>query len=98
IIVDNSYSAATGGQELLSSRADSAFRNTRNSIERAVRGIGTNWVRLLTDTYKISKMKDTLLSAIRVRQAGPKVIIAQSECMLNKQRRIRPLTAAAINQ
>jgi indolepyruvate ferredoxin oxidoreductase alpha subunit len=27
---------------------------------------------------------------------GPKVIVAQSECMLNKQRRVRPLTAKAI--
>src|SRR6266498_5905353 len=34
------------------------------------------------------------LTAVR----GPKVIIAQSECMLNKERRVRPLTRKAAQQ
>jgi indolepyruvate ferredoxin oxidoreductase alpha subunit len=36
-----------------------------------------------------------LKEALTTRQPGPKVIVAQSECMLNKQRRLRPLMAAA---
>jgi indolepyruvate ferredoxin oxidoreductase, alpha subunit len=91
IVVDNGYSAATGGQDLLSSAADNTMRATKNPIEKAVRGVGVNWVRTLTRTYDVGKMRDTLKEALTTAVKGPKVIIAQSECMLNKQRRERPL-------
>src|SRR6202008_661415 len=96
IVVDNGYAAATGGQEVLSSAADNAMRSTRNPIEKAVRGVGVNWVRTLTRTYDVAKMRDTLKEALTTAVKGPKVIIAQSECMLNKQRRVRPLMNKAI--
>ncbi len=91
IVVDNGYSAATGGQDVLSSAADNGMRSTRNPIEKAVRGVGVNWVRTLTRTYDVAKMRDTLKEALTTATKGPKIIIAQSECMLNKQRRERPL-------
>jgi indolepyruvate ferredoxin oxidoreductase, alpha subunit len=91
IVVDNGYAAATGGQDVLSSAADNTMRSTKNPIEKAVRGVGVNWVRTLTRTYDVAKMRDTLKEALTTAVKGPKVIIAQSECMLNKQRRIRPL-------
>ena len=91
IVVDNGYSAATGGQDVLSSAADNRMRSTRHSIEKAVRGVGVDWVRTLTRTYEVAKMRDTLKEALTTSVKGPKVIIAQSECMLNKQRRERPL-------
>ena len=91
IVVDNGYSAATGGQDVLSSAADNTLRATRHPIERAVRGVGVDWVRTLTRTYDVARMRDTLKEALTTAAKGPKVIIAQSECMLNKQRRERPL-------
>jgi indolepyruvate ferredoxin oxidoreductase alpha subunit len=91
IVVDNGYAAATGGQDVLSSAADNALRATRHSIETAVRGVGVTWVRTLTRTYDVAKMRDTLKEALTTTVKGPKVIVAQSECMLNKQRRVRPL-------
>ena len=91
IVVDNGYSAATGGQDVLSSKADNLMRSTRNPIEKAVRGVGVDWVRTLTRTYDVAKMRDTLKEALTTAVKGPKIIIAQSECMLNKQRRERPL-------
>ncbi len=91
IVVDNGYAAATGGQDVLSSAASNAMRSTRNPIEKAVRGVGVNWVRTITHTYDVAKMRDTLKEALTTAAKGPKVIIAQSECMLNKQRRERPL-------
>jgi indolepyruvate ferredoxin oxidoreductase alpha subunit len=91
IIVDNGYSAATGGQDVLSSAADNAQRSTRNSIEKAVRGLGVSWVRTITRTYDVARMRDTLKEALTTALKGPKVIVAQSECMLNRQRRERPL-------
>jgi indolepyruvate ferredoxin oxidoreductase alpha subunit len=41
-------------------------------------------------------MRDTLREALTTPEKGPKVIVAQSECMLNKQRRVRPLMNSAI--
>ncbi len=98
VIVDNGYSAATGGQDLLSSAADNAIRATKNPIEKAVRGVGVDWVRTITRTYDLAAMRDTLREALTTPQKGPKVIIAQSECMLNRQRRERPLAAQAVEQ
>lgn len=96
IIVDNGYSAATGGQDILSSRAENPVRRTKHPIERAVRGIGAAWVKTLTRTYDVAKVRDTLREALTSRDRGPKVIIAQSECQLNRQRRVKPAMQKAI--
>jgi indolepyruvate ferredoxin oxidoreductase alpha subunit len=96
VIVDNGYTSATGGQDILSSGADNKIRSTHNSIEKAVRGVGVEWVRTITHTYNVSQMRDTLREALTTPEKGPKVIVAQSECMLNKQRRVRPLMNKAI--
>ena len=96
IIVDNYYSAATGGQDLMSSRADNATKATKNPISKALRGIGITWVRQIDRTYDVAKMRDTIREALTTPEKGPKVIVASSECMLNKQRREKPLVAQAI--
>ncbi len=98
IIVDNGYSAATGGQDILSSRAKNSTRTTFHPIEQAVRGIGVSWVRTLTRTYDVARMRDTLKDALTSPEKGPKVIVAQSECMLNRQRRIKPHLAQAVRE
>ena len=41
-------------------------------------------------------MRDTLREALTTKAGGPKIVVASSECMLNKQRRVRPLLAKAI--
>jgi indolepyruvate ferredoxin oxidoreductase, alpha subunit len=96
VVVDNSYTAATGGQDILSSKADNPLRATNKSIERAVTGVGIDWVRTITHTYSIEQMRAALREALTTRQRGPKVIIAQSECMLNLQRRLKPQVHDAI--
>jgi indolepyruvate ferredoxin oxidoreductase, alpha subunit len=96
IIIDNGYSAATGGQDNLSSAADNSWRSTKNSIEHAVRGVGVHWIRTIANTYNVAQMRDTLVEALLTTKQGPKVIVARSECMLNKQRRERPLLAKRI--
>ncbi len=97
VVVDNYYSAATGGQDILSSRATSR-RNTGNPIARAVRGVGVKWVREVTRTYDLTRMVGVLREALTTREKGPKVIVASSECMLNRQRRERPLMAKAARE
>ncbi|MBY0323051.1 MAG: indolepyruvate ferredoxin oxidoreductase subunit alpha [Reyranella sp.] len=96
LIVDNHYSAATGGQDLLSSRANNRSRSTRHAITEAVKGMGVDWVRQIDRTYDVARVRDTLKEALTTEQAGPKVIVASSECMLNRQRRERPLFAKAV--
>lgn len=98
IIIDNGYSAATGGQDILSSRATNETRATNHPIEKAVRGLGIGWVRTLTRTYDVARMRDTLRQALTSPEKGPKVIVAQSECMLNKQRRVEPLIVKAAKE
>ncbi|CAN7539228.1 thiamine pyrophosphate-dependent enzyme [Neorhizobium tomejilense] len=90
LVVDNFYSAATGGQDILSSRAINPNRKTNNSIVNAVKGIGATWVRQIDRTYDVAKMRDTLKEALTSKEKGPKIIVASSECMLNKQRRVKP--------
>ena len=96
VIVDNGYSAATGGQDNLSSLARLPERTTGKSIEKAVRGVGVEWVRGVRRTYDVARMRAVLREALTTPEKGPKVIVAQSECMLNKQRREKPLVAAAV--
>ncbi len=96
VVVDNGYSAATGGQDLPSSKAINTIRSTNHPIEQAVRGVGVKWARTVSNTYSLSQMRDTLRDALTTREKGPKVIVAQSECMLNRQRREKPLIRGLI--
>ncbi|RDK09410.1 indolepyruvate ferredoxin oxidoreductase subunit alpha [Cupriavidus lacunae] len=96
IVVDNSYTSATGGQDILSSTALNDTRSTGHAIEDAVKGVGVKWVRTIRRTYDLKAMKATLKEALTTGAKGPKVLIAQSECMLNKQRREKPKTRKAI--
>jgi indolepyruvate ferredoxin oxidoreductase alpha subunit len=97
IVVDNYYSAATGGQDIPSSRAKNRSRQTNNPIASAVKGVGAKWVRQIDSTYDVKRMRDTLREALTTPEKGPKIIVASSECMLNRQRRERPLVAKAIS-
>jgi indolepyruvate ferredoxin oxidoreductase alpha subunit len=90
MVIDNGYSAATGGQDVMSSKAVNAIRSTNNPIEKAVRGVGVKWAKTVTNTYSLTQMRDVLREALTTKEKGPKVIVAQSECQLNKQRRIKP--------
>ena len=95
VIIDNGYSAATGGQDIPSSRAASAHRQGNNSIVAAVRGVGVRWVRR-TQTYNMRETLRVLREALTTGYRGPKVIVAEGECQLNRQRRVAPLRRQAI--
>ena len=106
IVINNGYSAATGGQDIpslvkptakiaVTVDAKSAQRNDEQSIEAACRGAGVEWVRTVS-TYDLDRMKTTLREALASKQPGLKVIVAEGECMLNKQRRVKPIMKRAI--
>src|SRR4029079_291886 len=75
----------------MSSRALNPARATNNTIVSAVKGVGVKWVRHLDRTYDVGRMREILRDALTTKESGPKVIVASSECMLNKQRRVKPL-------
>ena len=91
LVVDNGYSAATGGQDIPSSEASNPIRTTHIPIANAVRGVGVKWLRTITRTYDVAQMRETLREALTTKEKGPKVIVAQSECALNRERREKPL-------
>jgi indolepyruvate ferredoxin oxidoreductase, alpha subunit len=96
VIIDNNYSAATGGQDIPSSRWPNEHRQGNNSIVDAVRGVGVKWVRH-TRTYDMAGTLKVLREALTTQFRGPKVIVAEGECQLNRQRRVRPLMRKAID-
>jgi indolepyruvate ferredoxin oxidoreductase, alpha subunit len=90
VVVDNAYAAATGGQDLLSSQAATPGRSTQHPIEKAARGVGVEWARTIDDTYDVGRVRDTFTEALTTKEGGPKLVVMQSECQLNRQRRVKP--------
>ena len=72
-------------------------RQETQSIEKACEGAGVQWIRTMS-TYDINSMKNTLREALSTDTPGLKVIVAEGECMLNKQRRVRPIMEQAIKE
>ncbi|HEU4414289.1 MAG TPA: indolepyruvate ferredoxin oxidoreductase subunit alpha [Candidatus Angelobacter sp.] len=98
VVVDNSYTAATGGQDILSSKASNPIRTTRLSIADAVRGVGVKWVKTISRTYDVDAVREVFREALTTKEKGPKVIVAQSECALNEQRRLKPLVKKQLDE
>ena len=90
VVMKNGYSSATGTQDILSSTGDM-------TIERALQGVGVRWVRTV-DNYRVGAVARTLEEAMTTEFRGLKVIIADGECQLERQRRLRPRLAAALSR
>jgi indolepyruvate ferredoxin oxidoreductase, alpha subunit len=88
IVMQNGYASATGQQYLPSSSANRSGTPTGISIEKTLRSLGVRWLRTVR-TYSVDKMVTTLKEAMRTAEKGLKVIIADGECMLARQRRLR---------
>jgi len=88
VIMQNGYASATGQQFLPSSSAHRTGASTGISIEKTLRALGVSWLRTVR-SYSVGKMAATLKEAMRSAERGLKVIIADGECMLARQRRIR---------
>jgi indolepyruvate ferredoxin oxidoreductase, alpha subunit len=95
VIMNNGYTSATGAQAIPSSPHEPEAKMTGMSIEAALKGIGVNWIKRVT-TFHVGEMSKTLKDAMTSSYNGLKVVIAESECQLEKQRRLRPLVTAAL--
>jgi indolepyruvate ferredoxin oxidoreductase alpha subunit len=96
VIMKNGYSSATGTQELPSSPQHSAAKSDAMSIERALAGVGVKWQRTV-DNYRVGEVAKTLKEAMTADYKGLKVIVAEGECQLERQRRLRPQLAQKLD-
>jgi len=92
VIMKNGYSSATGTQELPSSPQHSEFKSGDMAIERALSGVGVGWVKTV-DNYRVGEVTKVLKDAMSTDYKGLKVIIAEGECQLERQRKLRPVVA-----
>ena len=105
VVMKNGYTSATGTQDLVSSpapgaklaAAEKSATGSERTIENTLAGIGVKWLKTV-HTYRVSEMKAALQAAITSPDKGLKVIVAEGECQLERQRRIRPLRAAALER
>jgi indolepyruvate ferredoxin oxidoreductase alpha subunit len=105
LIMKNGYTSATGTQDLVSTpTADSrraaqgrSSTATEMTIESTLRGIGVGWLKTV-HTYGVAGMRDALREALTTTTGGLKVIVAEGECQLERQRRVKPVRAAALQR
>ena len=105
VIFKNGYTSATGTQELISTPDEDdkvAAQDKQQSlvhrnltIEKTLTGMGVQWMRTV-HTYHVEKMRRTFDEAFTSDFNGLKVIIAEGECQLERQRRIRPWIAGLL--
>jgi indolepyruvate ferredoxin oxidoreductase alpha subunit len=103
VVMKNGYTSATGTQELISSPEELLKRHagagsathTEATIENTLAGLGVRWLRTV-HTYGVGTMRATLKEALTTDAPGLKVIVAEGECQLERQRRIRPMNAEAL--
>ncbi len=88
IVMQNGYASATGQQYIPSSTTNRDGPTPGVGIEQTLRAMGVKWLRTVR-TYGVSTMVKTLKEAMRTAEKGLKVIIADGECQLARQRRVR---------
>lgn len=107
LIFKNGYSSATGTQELISTPAGAmkhdaadkqqSLTHTNTTIESTLKGLGVQWMRTV-HTYRVREMRRTLTEAFTSDFNGLKVIVAEGECQLERQRRIKPWIAGLLKK
>ena len=105
IIMKNGYASATGTQELISSPSEEAREeavgesstHADRTIENTLTGMGVKWLRTVNN-YKVGEVAKTFKQAMTSKEKGLKVIVAEGECQLERQRRLRPQVAKSLSK
>jgi len=101
----NGYASATGTQELISTPDEEAraaavgnsATHSDRTIEDTLSGLGVKWLRTV-DNYDVGAMSKTYKEAMTTGEKGLKVIVAEGECQLERQRRLRPVVAKNLSE
>ena len=107
LIFKNGYTSATGTQDIISSPDEEvkeravdkqqSLVDKNQTIEATLKGMGIGWMRTVT-TYDVANVRKTLIEAFTSDFNGLKVIIAEGECQLERQRRIKPWIAGLLRK
>ncbi len=107
LIFKNGYTSATGTQDIISTPDDEmkeravdkqqSLVDKNQTIEATLTGLGVKWMRTVT-TYDVERMRKTLTEALTSDFNGLKVVIAEGECQLERQRRIKPWIASLLKK
>jgi indolepyruvate ferredoxin oxidoreductase, alpha subunit len=107
IVMQNGYTSATGQQYMPSSAPSlpspasgggkGGDQAPRMDVETTLRSMGVKWLRKVR-TYSVAAMMATLKEAMRTADRGLKVIIADGECQLARQRRVRAENAEKLKR
>jgi indolepyruvate ferredoxin oxidoreductase alpha subunit len=97
IIMQNGFASATGLQYLPSSVGHRDGGTGGVEIERALRALGVKWLKTIR-SYSVATMVTTLREAMKTKAKGLKVIIADGECQLARQRRVRAVDAGRLER
>jgi indolepyruvate ferredoxin oxidoreductase alpha subunit len=105
LIFKNGYTSATGTQDIISTPGDDGADapaepapsrvHLNTTIEKTLQGLGVQWLRTV-HTYRVEQMRKTLVEAFTSDFDGLKVIVAEGECQLERQRRIKPWLAGLL--
>ena len=88
VIMQNGFTSATGQQFIPSSEKGRGGRNPGMSIEKTLKSLGVPWLRTVR-TYSVAEMVEALREALTTPEKGLKIIIADGECQLARQRRLK---------
>ena len=97
IVMQNGYASATGQQYIPSSVTSRDGPTPGVDIEQTLRIMGVKWLRTVR-SYSVAVMAKTLKEAMRTAERGLKVIIADGECQLARQRRVRAEDAVKLER
>jgi indolepyruvate ferredoxin oxidoreductase, alpha subunit len=105
VIMKNGYASATGTQELLSSPPEDArmvaigqsAAHADRTIEDTLTGLGVKWLRTVNN-YKVGEVAKVYKEAMSTDYKGLKVIVAEGECQLERQRRLKPAVAGKLSR
>ena len=107
LIFKNGYTSATGTQDIINTPTElskdatsdkrQSLAHTNHVIETTLEGMGVKWLRTV-HTYEVAKMQATLTEAFTTDFQGLKVIVAEGECQLERQRRIKPWLASLLSK
>ncbi|MDH4376368.1 MAG: indolepyruvate ferredoxin oxidoreductase subunit alpha [Ramlibacter sp.] len=107
LIFKNGYTSATGTQDIISTPDEAAksgapdkrasLAHTNRTIESTLSGLGVKWLRTV-NSYDVHGMRATLTEAMTTPFNGLKVVVAEGECQLERQRRIKPWLAQLLSR
>jgi indolepyruvate ferredoxin oxidoreductase alpha subunit len=95
VVLENFYTSATGQQSNPSTGKNPRGDHVRMSIADTIRSLGVSWLRVV-NPYKVADTLATVREAMTTKAGGLKVIIGRGECQLERQRRVKPQTAARL--